>query len=66
MKLINGFDASEISIAPYLAGFLSATIDGHAALSCAPFSGPATEVAVADKYDGASASDRANEDAGSD
>ena len=57
MKLINGFDASEIGIAPYLAGFLSATIDEHAVLLCPPFSGPATDVAVAAKYSGASASD---------
>ena len=66
MKLINGFDSSEIGIAPYLAGFLSATIDGHAALSCPPFSGPATDVAVAAKYAGASASDAVDVNTGSD
>ena len=66
MKLINGFDASEIGIAPYLAGFLSATIDGHTALLCPPFSGPATDVAVAAKYEGASASDAVDVNTGSD
>ena len=62
MKLMNGFDAKDVGIAPYLAGFLSATVDGHAALLCPPFSGPATEVAVAAKYDRASASDDAQRD----
>ena len=66
MKLINGFDGREIGIPPYLAGFLSATVDGHAALLCPPFSGPATDVAVAAKYDGASDSDKVNVDTGSD
>ena len=66
MKLINGFDGREIGIPPYLAGFLSATVDGHAALSCPPFSGLATEVAVVAKYEGASASDATDTNTGSD
>lgn len=60
MQLINGFDAGDIGIAPFLAGFLSATVDGHTALLCPPFSGPATEVAVAAKYNGTSASNDEN------
>ena len=66
MKLVNGFDSREIGIAPYLSGFLSATVDGHAALMCPPFSGPATDVAVAAKYDGAAHSDVADVNSGSD
>ena len=66
MKLINGFDGREIGIPPYLAGFLSATIDGHTALLCPPFSGPATDVAVAAKYAKASTSDATDINSGSD
>ena len=47
MVLINKFDTEGIAVAPFIAGFLSATLDGNKALSCPTFTGPATEEAVA-------------------
>lgn len=47
MVLVNRFVADGISVAPFIAGFLSATLDGHKALSCPPFTGSATEAATA-------------------
>lgn len=46
MELVNKFEAESIPVAPFIAGFLSATLDGHAALSCPPFTGSAAEVGV--------------------
>ena len=47
MVLVNRFEAEHIVIAPFIAGFLSATLDGQRGLSCPPFSGPASEAAAA-------------------
>ena len=46
MELVNRFEAENISVAPFIAGFFTATLDGHSALSCPPFTGPATEAAA--------------------
>lgn len=46
MVLVNKFVADKIGIAPYIAGFLSATLDGQKGLGCPPFTGPATEAAL--------------------
>ncbi|KAL9069040.1 MAG: hypothetical protein Q9161_005798 [Pseudevernia consocians] len=47
MVLVNRFEADHIGVAPFIAGFLSATLDGHKGLGCPPLTGPATEVAAA-------------------
>lgn len=47
MLLVNGFEANNIGIAPFIAGFLSATLDGNKALGCSPFTGPASEAGAA-------------------
>ena len=47
MVLVNRFEAEHIGVAPFIAGFLSATLDGHKGLGCPPLTGPATEVAAA-------------------
>lgn len=46
MELVNKFEAEKIPVAPFIAGFLTATEDGHGALSCLPFTGPATEAGL--------------------
>ena len=43
--LVNRFESENIPVAPFIAGFLSATLDGHEGLKCPPFTGPATEAA---------------------
>lgn len=43
MALVNRFEADKISVAPFIAGFLSATFDGNKGLKCPAFTGSATE-----------------------
>ena len=47
MVLVNRFGEEHIAVAPFIAGFLSATLDGHTGLGCPPLTGPATEAAAA-------------------
>lgn len=46
MERVNRFKAGNISVAPYIAGFLSATIDGNKGLSCLPLTGSASKPAT--------------------
>lgn len=46
MALVTKFQEEDIAVAPYIAGFLAATLDGNQGLGCPPFSGPATEAAL--------------------
>ena len=41
--LVNRFTTNEISVAPWIAGFLSAVMDGHKGLKCPAFTETATE-----------------------
>ncbi len=56
MVLVNRFETDKIGVAPFIAGFLSATLDGHKGLGCPPLTGPATEAAAASKGGAAGAS----------
>ena len=53
MVLINRFQKDSISVAPYIAGFVSATVDGNKGLGCPPFTPSAADAPV----DSASAAD---------
>ena len=46
MVMVNNFEAENISVAPYIAGFLTATLDGLEGLGCHAFTGPATEASL--------------------
>lgn len=45
MVLVNRFEANQISVAPFIAGFLSATLDGNKGLKCPSFTGSASNAA---------------------
>ena len=56
MELVNKFQGEDITIAPYITGFLSATVDGNVGLGCPPFSGSASETAGSSPSDSTTSS----------
>ena len=57
MVLIQGFQSKNIGVAPFLAGFLSATLDGNKGFGCPPFAQTAADEAVANEADGEGSDD---------
>ncbi|KAF6218260.1 hypothetical protein HO133_006222 [Letharia lupina] len=45
--LVIRFEADQIAVAPFVAGFMSAVLDEHKGLGCPPFTGPGSEAAAA-------------------
>ena len=48
MVLIDRFQKENIGVAPFIAGFLSASLDEHHALGCPPFTGKGADTPVPD------------------
>lgn len=48
MALIDRFEQEKIGVAPFIAGFFSATLDGNKALGCVPFTGRGAVAPVVD------------------
>lgn len=48
MALIDRFEKEKIGVAPFIAGFFSATLDGNKALGCVPFTGRGAVAPVVD------------------
>ena len=57
MVLIDRFQSEKIGVAPFIAGFLSATLDGNKGLGCPPFAKTAADEAVSDEAGGEGSGD---------
>ena len=57
MVLIDRFEKDNIGVAPFIAGFFSATLDGNKALGCVPFTGKGAVAPVVEGAAGGNAGD---------